>query len=192
MTDDITGIILAGGAGQRVGGQDKGLLHWRGRPLIAHVSERLAPQVQRILISCNRNLDVYQRYGERTIPDQRSGFSGPLAGLEAVAPYVTTRFALVVTCDTPRLPPDLALRLLSPLRAQQGTAISYAHDGVRGHYLCAAVTRECLATVPEFLDSGNRKVRDWLASHPTAVIDFEDQSDAFRNFNSSAEFEARD
>lgn len=188
---EVTAIILAGGAGRRVGNRDKGLILWRDKPLIAHVSDRLQPQAQTILISCNRNTDEYRRYGAQVIPDRRGGYAGPLAGLEAAGPHIKSPYALVVACDIPLLPLDLGERLLYPLitESKEGSDICYAHDGERGHYLCAAMRSECLKSLSGFLDEGNRKVRDWLAMHRTTVVDFGDQQEAFRNFNSLAEFD---
>ena len=93
----ITGLILAGGKGTRAGGEDKGLIQWRGRPLAAQVAERIAPQVSRLMLSCNRNADIYRTIVSETVSDQRANYQGPLAGIESAASHLQTEY-LLVTC----------------------------------------------------------------------------------------------
>jgi len=182
---NITGLILAGGAGSRVGGRDKGLLPWHGKPLVAHVAERLAPQTGRLLISCNRNLGEYQDFGFPTIEDQRSGFQGPLAGIEAATEHIKTDYIAVVACDTPSLPTDLVSRLLTPFSSDSNSAplISFAHDGQREQYLFSVLDVRALENLTDFLEQGQRAVKHWYQQNPHTVVDFSDQHDAFRNFN---------
>ena len=182
---NITGLILAGGAGRRVGGHDKGLLNWRGRPLIEHVMDMLAPQVAGVLISCNRNQDRYAAYGHRIVGDSRPGFQGPMAGLEAAGQDIATEFTLICPCDTPLLPADLAPRLFRGFASAGGEQldISYAGDGTRGQYLCALIRTACLASIGDYLDQGGRSVRGWYKLHATLQVDFSDCPEAFRNFN---------
>jgi molybdopterin-guanine dinucleotide biosynthesis protein A len=182
---ETTGLILAGGAGRRVGGRDKGLMAWRGQPLVAHVAQRLRPQVGRLLISCNRNAHYYATLGDVTVADERRDFQGPLAGLEAAAPHIGSQFLVITPCDTPLLPPDLAWRLLRALEpgAQEAADISYAHDGVRDQYLCAAIRVAILPTLGGFLEEGQRAVRHWYARHRCRVVDFSDQATCFANYN---------
>lgn len=180
-----TGLILAGGAGRRVAQSDKGLLRWQGQPLAAHVATRLRPQVNRLIISCNRNRAFYATLAEDTVTDTRRDYQGPLAGLEAAIPLIDGEFVVVVPCDTPLLPLDLAQRLLAPMAATGDRAvdISYAHDGGRGHYLCAAIRTAILPTVTAYLEEGQRAVRHWYAQHRVAVIDFSDEKQCFANYN---------
>jgi molybdopterin-guanine dinucleotide biosynthesis protein A len=182
---DITGLILAGGEGRRAGRRDKGLIPWQGKPLIAHAVATLAPQVGELLISCNRNFPLYETFAARTVADTRHGFQGPLAGLESAASHVRTRLLVVVCCDMPLLPADLVQRLLAPLAAPGSHAaeITYAHDGVRAQYLCAAMTRETLSSLTGFLDDGHRAVQDWYRGRKSVAVDFSDQAACFRNFN---------
>jgi molybdenum cofactor guanylyltransferase len=184
-TNITTGLILAGGKGQRVGNRDKGLILLKGKPLIAHVSDRLLPQVGELLISCNRNFSRYKNFSAQTVTDTRRDFQGPLAGMEAAYPYIRTEFLVVVGCDIPHLPPDLARRLTTPL-VDGGNGvpdISYAYDGVREQYLCAAIRRDCLTSLAGFLDAGHRAVRDWYNSQACVIVDFSDQTSGFRNYN---------
>jgi molybdenum cofactor guanylyltransferase len=185
LSDNITGLILAGGAGRRVGNRDKGLIPWQGRPLIAHVSDCLRPQVGELLISCNRNLSHYQNFANRTVTDTRRDFQGPLAGLEAAYPYIQTEFLIVVCCDMPHLPRDLVIRLAAPLldRGDGAPEISFAYDGVREQYLCAAIRRDCLASLGSFLDEGHRAVREWYKRRDSVTVDFSQDIACLRNYN---------
>jgi molybdopterin-guanine dinucleotide biosynthesis protein A len=181
----ITGLILAGGAGRRVGGKDKGLLNWQGKTLAAEVAVRLRPQVGRLLISCNRNNDYYATLGDATVADSRRDFQGPLAGLESAAAHIDSKYLIIAPCDTPGLPLDLAARLINTLRRSTND-ISYAHDGERGQYLCAALRCDILASVSAYLDEGQRAVRYWFAQHRSVAVDFSDQPASFRNYNEPA------
>lgn len=182
---NITGLILAGGAGRRAGYRDKGLIRWQGQPLIAHVVARLAPQVSELVISCNRNAALYEQFAARTVADHRRDFQGPLAGLEAAAPHVRTELLVVVCCDMPQLPSDLVQRLIAPLTDRAGNAaeIAYAYDGTRAQYLCAGITRESLSSLSGFLDDGHRAVRDWYRNRKAVAVDFSNEAESFRNYN---------
>ena len=182
---DITGLILAGGAGRRVGGRDKGLIDWQGKPLVAHVAARLRPQVGRLLISCNRNFEHYQQFAETTAADSRRDFQGPLAGLEAATPSINSQLLVIVACDTPLLPGDLVQHLQAHLYKPEydEAQISYAHDGTRGQYLCAAIDRQCLDSLTGYLDEGHRTVRHWYQRYRAIAVDFSDQAEAFKNYN---------
>jgi molybdopterin-guanine dinucleotide biosynthesis protein A len=183
--DRTTGLILAGGAGRRVQGQDKGLMLWRGKPLVEHVAVKLGPQVGRLVISCNRNAEIYARFAQSLIGDYRTDFQGPLAGIEAAATTLQSEYLIVVACDTPRMPADLVSRLLAPLvdSGPNPPVISYANDGIRDHYLCAAIHQRCLASLPDFLESGQRAVRHWYRLHRSVAVDFSAQASAFINHN---------
>lgn len=179
------GLLLAGGAGRRVQGRDKGLLEWRGKPLVQWVTERLQPQVATLTVSCNRNRDVYERFADRTVtdsPEQKSW--GPLAGMLSLAPFMAREdYLLICPCDTPLVPEDLAARLVAALESRPGLAVSYAQDAQRAHYLHAVLRCECLASLPEYLQSGQRSVRGWYAQLATIAADFSDCPDAFANLN---------
>ncbi len=180
----VTGLILAGGAGRRVSGQDKGLLDYRGAPLVEHVVKRLRPQVDHLLISCNRNHGAYRRYAEAVATDLRADFQGPLAGIEAALPLLHTAIVVIAPCDAPLIPPDMVSRLVQPLLAgTDACELCYAHDGQRDQYLFAACKVAGLATLGEFLDSGGRAVRDWFSLRHAIPIDFSDQREAFSNHN---------
>ena len=162
---------------------DQALRTLAGRPLVEHVAERLRPQVGELLISCNRNVEVYAALADATVTDSRRDFQGPLAGLEAAAPGIRTGLLLIAACDTPLLPTDLASRLAEPLLQENGADICYAHDGERDQYLCALLRTGCLDTLPPYLDSGGRTVRHWYAQHRCTAVDFSDIAEAFSNYN---------
>ncbi|MBT4521151.1 MAG: molybdenum cofactor guanylyltransferase [Halieaceae bacterium] len=189
-TDNITGLILAGGAGTRVDGKDKGLLLWQGRPLVTQVAERLRPQIGKLLISCNRNRDEYATIADLTIGDKREDFQGPLAGIEAAIPHITTQFLVIVACDTPLIPPDLAMRLIAGLTTGSNGSpqISVAYDGERSQYLHAAIRVSCLPSLPIYMMEGHRTVRHWYRLHSQVTVNFEDQPGCFANYNNLSSF----
>ena len=117
--EDVTGIVLAGGMGRRMGGVDKGLVPLAGRPLVAHVLERLAPQAGAIIVNANQNRDRYAAYGHPVVADEVGGFAGPLAGLHAGMTAATTPYVVTVPCDSPFLPGDLVARLAAGLERER-------------------------------------------------------------------------
>lgn len=179
-----TAIVLAGGRGRRFGGADKGLLAWRGRPLVAAVLERIAPQVDEIVISCNRNLERYRGFGYSCVTDKSAGYPGPLAGIAAGARAASQPYVLLVTCDCPLLPPDLALRLAKALATERAD-IAYAHDGERSHYLLAMLRRDAAGDADRALADGIHAVRDFYRRHHTVAVDFSDQAHALANINNA-------
>lgn len=181
----ITGLVLAGGAGQRMGGQDKGLLDWRGRPLITHALEKFTPQVGSVLISCNRNIEQYAALGFPLVTDLRPDFQGPLAGLEAAIPMIQTEFLAICPCDTPGLPVDMIERLLQALEAERNreAQISYVYDGERDQFLCALLRTRCLTSLTGYLDSGHRTVRHWYRELNSVAVDFSGSGQCFQNIN---------
>ncbi len=178
----IAGVILAGGRGRRMGGQDKGLLPLHGRPLVAHLIERLAPQVDELLISANRNLDAYQAFGLPVVSDNLEGFQGPLAGILAALRRVRHPWLLVVPCDTPLVPADLAARLQTAAEAQRRPA-AVVHDGERLQPLHLLVSTHLADDLGAWLAGGGRRLESWLERHRPAVADFSDQPHAFVNLN---------
>ncbi|MEY6431258.1 molybdenum cofactor guanylyltransferase MobA [Thioalkalicoccus limnaeus] len=188
--DQITGLILAGGRGRRLGGSDKGLVGCAGRPLIAWVIDALAPQVGGgLLISANRNLATYRALGWPVVQDREDDFAGPLAGLASAMAAARTPWILVVPCDAPLIPADLATRLAAALVAERAE-LALADDGERLHPLHALLPVDLAPSLDRFLASGQRAVRDWYAQHHCAKADLSDQADAFRNLNTPADIAA--
>ena len=182
----ISGLILAGGAGRRAGGADKGLLDWQGRPLIEHVYHGIVAQVDEVLISCNRNRNLYAALAKVTSADLRPDYQGPLAGMEAAVTDIAYPLLLVTPCDTPALPSNLALQLLQGLEDSPGSSVAYAITRDGGQYLCALLRTECLRSLPEYLNSGQRAVRHWYNQVGAIAVDFDDQRECFLNLNELA------
>ncbi len=183
---DITGVVLAGGLGRRMGGIDKGLQELNGRPLVQWVLERLAPQVGTVLINANQNLARYGEFGYPVLPDVIADFAGPLAGLHAALSHARTPLLVTVPCDSPFLPADLVLRLHAALQAQHAD-LAVPRTGDRAHRAFCLTRREMLPRLDAFLASGERKVGLWHASLKVAEVPFDDDADAFRNINTPEE-----
>ncbi len=183
---DISGVVLAGGRGRRLGGMDKGLRLLANRPLVEYVLEALGGQVRELLINANRNVERYGRYGYQVIPDHPPGFEGPLAGMAAALEAAAHPWVLCAPCDCPRPPPDLAIRMQRRLHAEQAR-ICTAWDGTRVHPVFALLDRELLPSLQAYLAAGGRKIDTWFAEHPLAREDFSDHPGAFRNLNTPGE-----
>lgn len=178
--EGVAAVILAGGQGRRMGGVDKGLVDYQGRPLIEWVLDALTPQVEEVVISANRNLERYAAYGRRVLPDTLPDFPGPLAGVLAALQAVTTEWLLVVPCDTPHLPANLALRLLGAAQLE-GVPLAVAEDDARVHHSCFLVHTEQRAHLAEFLARGDRAVRRWQAELSVTHVRFD--AAGFANIN---------
>jgi molybdopterin-guanine dinucleotide biosynthesis protein A len=180
----ITGLILAGGQGRRMGGVDKGLQLLRGKPMAQWAIERLAPQVDEVLINCNQNLDAYARFGYRLVPDQVGGFAGPLAGLHAGLKAAAHPLVVTVPCDSPFLPEDLVSRLNDYIDKND---LAVAKTGDQPHPVFSLVRKDVLDSLEAFLAGGGRKIDAWYASLRTVEVSFDDEADAFRNINTLEE-----
>ena len=177
---NVAAVILAGGQGRRMGGADKGLLDYQGRPLIEWVLAALAPQVGELVISANRNLERYAAYGRRVLPDTLPDFQGPLAGVQAALQAVTADWLLVVPCDTPHLPADLVLRLLGAAQLE-GVPLAVVEDATRVHHSCFLVHTGQRDHLAGFLARGERAVRHWQAELSSTRVRFD--AAGFANFN---------
>ncbi|WP_456408257.1 molybdenum cofactor guanylyltransferase MobA [Thiolapillus sp.] len=184
----ITGVILAGGMGRRMGGQDKGLVEFEGRPLIAHVMDTIAPQAAEIFVNANRNIAAYRRFGHPVIADELEGFQGPLAGILAAMEQSTTPLLLVVPCDTPHVGPHLAQRLLHALQRDDAD-IAVAHNGQQMQPAHALLATTLAADIRDYLGRGERGLKRWQQSHRVAIADFSDQAECFLNINTLEQLE---
>ena len=182
----ITGVVLAGGKGRRMGGVDKGLQRFRGRTLIDLVLERMRPQVMEILLNANQNRERYEAYGYNVIGDLFSGHAGPLAGLHSALSAASHDLVLTVPCDSPFLPMDLAERLETARRSQSAD-IAVARTGRQAHPVFCLVQRKLLPHLTSFLDDGGRKIDAWYADLNVVEVAFDDQPEAFTNFNTLGE-----
>ena len=191
---NLTGLVLAGGRGTRMGGVDKGLQLLHGEPLAAHVLKRLAPQTGPPLNNAHRHAEVYAGlgapFGAAVVADTLAGFPGPLAGLLAGLRAAGTDFVLSAPCDSPGLPADLAARLGEALDAHGADIATVtttdAHGQTSIHPVFALLRTSLADDLAAFLDAGERKVRAWYARHKTVEVAFADER-AFYNINSLQE-----
>ncbi|MGM0856467.1 MAG: molybdenum cofactor guanylyltransferase MobA [Pseudomonadota bacterium] len=183
-THDLTGMILAGGEGRRMGGRDKGLEPFAGLPLVAHVAQRFDAHVAELLINANRNADAYGLFADRVIEDAEGGFKGPLMGIYSGLRAAKTPWLLVAPCDSPALPDDLVARMVAGIGEHD---IGVAFDGERLHpvvaLLCTSLADDLAATLGE----GERKIDRWYARHAWCKVDMSDCPDAFANLNTEEE-----
>ncbi len=186
--EHITGLILAGGLGSRMGGQDKGLVELAGQPMVKHVLDRLAPQVHQLMINANRNAAAYAAFSPWVVPDRLAGFVGPLAGLDAALhdPALEGDWVLTCPCDSPFLPLDLAPRLLTAARAANAQVAMVSVDGQPEPAFLLA-HRGVAPSLAAFLEGGGRQIRRWVGETPHVVVDFSDCAGAFCNINTPEE-----
>ena len=190
---DITGLVLAGGRGSRMGGADKGLQAFRGAPLALHALERLRPQVSAVALNANRHLGAYAAFGAPVWQDADPGeYAGPLAGFLAGLTHCATPWLLTVPCDTPLFPHDLAARL-ARAAAQAQAPIALAATAQRPQPVFCLMQTALLPDLRRFMNEGDRKVSQWAArrDHATAAFDAPgDDPRAFDNANTLAELHA--
>jgi molybdopterin-guanine dinucleotide biosynthesis protein A len=198
---DITGLILAGGRGSRMGGVDKGLQNFNGIPLALHTLMRLGPQVESVMVNANRNLSAYESFGASVWPDASADFAGPLSGFLVGLERAETPYVLTVPCDTPRLPLDLAERLAAAMvREDAEIAMAAAPETdahgqtqIRTQPVFCLMKIELSESLVQFTHAGGRKIDAWTAQHKTVVVPFDAAGDdplAFANVNTLHELQA--
>jgi molybdenum cofactor guanylyltransferase len=186
---EITGLILAGGRGSRMGGVDKGLQIHLGLPLALHALRRLMPQVATTMINANRNLNTYQSMGVPVWPDEIPDYSGPLAGMLAGLAHCETPYLVTVPCDTPNFPLDLVERLaraLSDINGEIATPATHEDGTLRSQPVFCLMKVSLLESLRAFVNSGQRKTGLWASQHRCAQVVFEDGS-GFFNANTLSE-----
>ena len=186
---DITAVILAGGQGRRMGGQDKGLIEFNGRPLIDILIGHLKNQSIDILINANRNQQRYQSTGYTVVSDQLEDYQGPLAGFASAMAEAKTDFILTLPCDSPLLVDDYVSRFIDSYNTNSAP-VHVAFDGDRLQPVHALIKVDLLASLIEFLDRGDRKIDLWYARHDFVKTDFSDCADMFRNINTPSDQQA--
>lgn len=186
MNKKITGVLLAGGQGRRMGGIDKGLVELRGQPLAAWVIQRLAPQVNELLINANQNASRYADFGHPVFPDEIGGFAGPLAGLHAALSHANHPLIATAPCDSPFLPEDLVARLRDGLESN-ASDLAVAKTFDQAHPVFCLCRREVLPHLTNFLQAGGRKIDRWYETLNVAEVNFDDEESAFRNINTRDE-----
>jgi molybdenum cofactor guanylyltransferase len=190
-TNPVTGVVLAGGLGRRMGGVDKGLKVLRGRPMVDWAMERFAPQVDELLINANQNIDAYAAFGHRVIPDAIAGYAGPLAGLHRGLTEARYNLVATVPCDSPFLPSDLVSRLLARLQ-ENDAELAVARTGDQPHPVFCLCRKSVLDNLTAFLENGGRKIDAWYSALRVVEVPFDDNPDAFSNINTEAELNAAD
>lgn len=193
-TSDVTGVILAGGRGSRMGGVDKGMQNFRGLPMALQTLLRLAPQVGALMINANRNLSAYEAFGAPVWPDGLADHAGPLAGFLVGLEQCQTRYLVTVPCDTPLFPQDLVARLATALErddADIAMASAREEDGqMRAQPVFSLLRHELMESLVQFTHGGGRKIDAWTAQHKTVLVPFDQPGDdpsAFFNANTLAE-----
>ncbi|MFZ6871072.1 molybdenum cofactor guanylyltransferase MobA [Undibacterium sp. Di27W] len=189
----ITGLVLAGGRGTRMGEVDKGLQCLHGKAMVLHALQNLAEQTASIMISANQNIGTYRGFGFPVWPDHMQGFAGPLAGIQTGLLHCTTPYLLCAPCDSPFLPPDLAQRLSSALiqsDAELAVVVTLENrNGIlqkQSHPVFALMKTNVLTDLTTYLENGGRKMQAWHACLHICEVVFEDHM-AFRNINTLEE-----
>ncbi|TFY99305.1 molybdenum cofactor guanylyltransferase MobA [Ramlibacter henchirensis] len=192
--EEVTGVVLAGGRGSRMGGVDKGLQNFNGVPLALHTLLRLQVQVGEAMVNANRNLAAYESFGVPVWPDALPDFAGPLAGFLAGLEQSQTEWVVTVPCDTPMFPADLVERLGEAAEredAEIAMASAKEADGqLRTQPVFCLLRRDLLESLVQFTHGGGRKIDAWTAQHRTVVVPFDrpgDDPQAFFNANTLAE-----
>lgn len=190
---DITGLILAGGRAQRMGGIDKGLIPFHGKPLIESAIARLKPQVQTIVINANRNITKYASYGYPVIMDETPDFSGPLAGFSVGLKACKTPYLLTSPCDSPLLPNNLAEQLSAELERgdfQLVYASSREEDGkVWAQPVFCLMRANLQDSLASFLLKGDLKIDHWFKELRSSTVIF-DNPQSFANINTPEELKS--
>jgi molybdopterin-guanine dinucleotide biosynthesis protein A len=197
-SSEITGLILAGGRGSRMGGVDKGLQNFNGMPMALHTLMRLQMQVGQVMINANRNLAAYESFGAEVWPDVLADYAGPLAGFLTGLERCETPYLVTAPCDSPRFPLDLVERLAEAMdREQAEIAMAAAPEKdeqgevkVRTQPVFCLLRIELLESLVQFTQGGGRKIDAWTAQHKTVVVPFDRPGDdplAFANANTLAE-----
>jgi molybdopterin-guanine dinucleotide biosynthesis protein A len=187
--DDITGLILAGGRGSRMGGVDKGLQNHRGIPLAMHALLRLAPQVGHVMINANRNLGAYEAMGVPVWPDTLPDYAGPLAGFLTGLERCDTGYLVTVPCDTPDFPDDLVARLAEALErdgAEIAMAATRTDGALQVQPVFCLMKASLMESLVRFTQGGQRKIDRWTALHRCVEVPIDDPR-AFFNANTPDE-----
>ncbi|HEY5763459.1 MAG TPA: molybdenum cofactor guanylyltransferase MobA [Rhodocyclaceae bacterium] len=184
----VTGVVLAGGLGRRMGGTDKGLQMLRGRTMVEWVIERIVPQVDTLIINANQNLERYASFGHPVVPDRIPDFAGPLAGLHAALSAAATPLVATVPCDSPFLPGDLVRRLREAMVGNEAN-LAVARTFDQPHPVFCLCRRDLLPHLTGYLEGGGRKIDHWYASLKVVEVAFDDVADAFENINTRDELQ---
>ena len=182
----VAGVILAGGRARRMDNQDKGLVKFKGRPMVSYALAALAPVVDCVFINANRNIDQYRQFGWPVISDQTDSFDGPLAGVLSAMIHADADVLVVMPCDSPLIKTQHLQKLLLA-RAENNADVAVAFDGIRMHPVFFAIKTTLQTSLQDYLAGGQRKVAAWLAPQNLVQVDFSDEPEIFTNINDRAE-----
>lgn len=185
----VTGVILAGGQARRMNNQDKGLVNFKGRPMISYAIAAMMPVVNQLIINANRNRERYRQFGLPVVADQTDTFDGPLAGVLTAMIYADADVLVVMPCDSPLVTAE-HLRKLVSTRAEQGADVAVAFDGERLHPVFMAIRTTLKSSLEAYLAGGQRKLDLWLAQQNMVKADFSDTPGIFVNINTMTELSA--
>jgi molybdenum cofactor guanylyltransferase len=182
----VTGVILAGGLARRMNNRDKGLIGFKGQPMVSYAIAAMNAVADETIINANRNIPEYQAFGLPVVSDQTDSFDGPLAGVLTAMMFAETGVLLVMPCDSPLVKANHLQKLLSA-RAENDADVAVAFDGERLHPVFLAIKVSLQSSLQEYLQSGQRKIDTWLEQHKLIKIDFSAEPEIFININSMAE-----
>ena len=182
----ITGMVLAGGRARRMGGSDKGLIEFSGKPLITYALSALLPMVSQVLINANRNHDLYASLGFPVVSDHSVDFDGPLAGILSGMEYCTSQYLLTVPCDCPMITEQALARMPRAMKNSNSDCF-VASDGHRLHPVFLLLDCGLAESLRTYLRQGHRKIDTWLYQQRLCEVDFSDQPEIFRNINTPEE-----
>lgn len=178
----ITGLILSGGRSSRMDGHDKGLLNLLDKAMIAHVIQRIKPQVNQIIISANRHIEQYKKFGYEVLLDEYDDFRGPLSGMSQGLFHSRSEYLLTVPCDGPLLPLDMAARMLD-FAQKNNTKAVFAFDGKYKQPTYNLIHSGLLDSIELSLERQEHKLGKWLLDNGASPVDFSDEKEAFLNVN---------
>ena len=179
----VTGVILAGGLARRMENQDKGLIRFKGQPLVSYAIAAMSPVADQAIINANRNLSDYQQFGLPVVSDQTDSFDGPLAGILAAMLVAESGILLVTPCDSPLVKASHLKKLLLT-RKEHDADVAVAFDGERLHPVFLALKTSLKSNLHDYLQSGQRKLEHWLKQQNFVMVDFSKESNIFININS--------
>jgi molybdenum cofactor guanylyltransferase len=182
----VTGVILAGGLARRMNNHDKGLIRFKGQPMVSYAIAAMNTVADQSIINANRNIPEYQVFGLPVVSDQTDSFDGPLAGVLTAMMFAETGILLVMPCDSPLIKANHLQKLLST-RAENDADVAVAFDGERLHPVFLAIKVALKSSLQDYLHSGQRKIDIWLERHKMVKADFSTEPDIFININTMTE-----
>jgi len=185
----VIGVILAGGLARRMNKQDKGLVSFKGRPMVSYAIAALAPLVDQIVINANRSSEQYRQFGWPVVADQTDNFDGPLAGVLAAMTHADADVLLILPCDSPLIKAEHLQKLLVA-RAQNDADVAVAFDGERLHPVFLAIKTTLKTSLQDYLASGQRKMAVWLEQQNMVQVDFSNEPEIFSNINTMTDLSA--